>query len=591
VTCIGLFGYVNGGEIQNLTLNNIIVQNSLMNNGYIAGGLIGYNLKGVVSNCSVFGKIYGSQSAAGTIGNMRVSTGGLVGYNVESSIVNCTAVCTVQARTENGGLVGCNYMSTIVNSSAISQVNGSMETGGFVGRNWYGAIKNSYANSTVKGGGDVGGFAGLTADGEISGCYALGYVYGYISDIGGFAGRNSYNSTIRDCYSAVNVSGTGYWTGGFVGDNSGSMNSCFWDTKISGGNIGVGWGTPNGATGKTTDEMQMRLTFINKGWDFVNETVNGTEDIWFIREGKEYPRFVWEDQKPIADAGEDISIHCEPNGLALVQLDGSGSSDADNDPLDYHWSWTIGEQSYTAEGATPIIQLPLGSHEITLIVNDGIVDSEPNTVNVTVYNTTPVANAGADVKAYLGFEGDSVDVVLDGSESSDDDGDVLTYQWYLDDILLVEGVNPTVSLPVGEHAITLIVNDGLEDSQADEVVVIVVGPVCARVIVLPCVLNLKSHEEYIWIMMDLPCGISLSGLDKTYGYFVLPGQIRPTWVGYTGGWDPKVMARVEKEALQPYLHTGNIKLTFYGRLKDGRYIGGSDRVQVINPPDNKHGKK
>jgi hypothetical protein len=30
------------------------------------------------------------------------------------------------------------------------------------------------------------------------------------------------------------------------------------------------------------------------GWDFVGETVNGTEDIWWILEGKDYPRLWWE---------------------------------------------------------------------------------------------------------------------------------------------------------------------------------------------------------------------------------------------------------------------------------------------------------
>jgi len=30
------------------------------------------------------------------------------------------------------------------------------------------------------------------------------------------------------------------------------------------------------------------------GWDFVGETNNGTEDIWRILEGKDYPRLWWQ---------------------------------------------------------------------------------------------------------------------------------------------------------------------------------------------------------------------------------------------------------------------------------------------------------
>jgi len=46
--------------------------------------------------------------------------------------------------------------------------------------------------------------------------------------------------------------------------------------------------------GLTTAEMQMASTFLDAGWDFVGEIENGTEDIWWIDEGKDYPRLWWE---------------------------------------------------------------------------------------------------------------------------------------------------------------------------------------------------------------------------------------------------------------------------------------------------------
>jgi len=36
------------------------------------------------------------------------------------------------------------------------------------------------------------------------------------------------------------------------------------------------------------------ITFLDAGWDFVDETENGTEDIWWILEGRDYPRLAWE---------------------------------------------------------------------------------------------------------------------------------------------------------------------------------------------------------------------------------------------------------------------------------------------------------
>jgi hypothetical protein len=43
-----------------------------------------------------------------------------------------------------------------------------------------------------------------------------------------------------------------------------------------------------GGTGETTTEMQTSSTFLKTGWDFMDETANGTEDIWWILEGQEH---------------------------------------------------------------------------------------------------------------------------------------------------------------------------------------------------------------------------------------------------------------------------------------------------------------
>jgi hypothetical protein len=98
---------------------------------------------------------------------------------------------------------------------------------------------------------------------------------------------------VTNCYSSGLVSGT--WdVGGLVGRNrdywghAGIVTGCFWDIQASGQD------TSAGGTGKTTVEMQTARTFLDAGWDFVGETANGTEDIWWILEGKDYPRLWWE---------------------------------------------------------------------------------------------------------------------------------------------------------------------------------------------------------------------------------------------------------------------------------------------------------
>jgi hypothetical protein len=76
---------------------------------------------------------------------------------------------------------------------------------------------------------------------------------------------------------------------GLLGDNGhGTITSCFWDIQTS------GQATSAGGTGKTTAEMQTAATFVDAGWDFVGESKHGTEDIWWILEGKDYPHLWWE---------------------------------------------------------------------------------------------------------------------------------------------------------------------------------------------------------------------------------------------------------------------------------------------------------
>ena len=84
---------------------------------------------------------------------------------------------------------------------------------------------------------------------------------------------------------------------------------------------------------------------------------------------------------PLADAGPNQFVLAGPDSTAIVVLDGSFSSDPDPDPLTYTWTWEGGSIS----GVRPTIRLPLGTTTVTLVVNDGMVDSVlSDTVDITV---------------------------------------------------------------------------------------------------------------------------------------------------------------------------------------------------------------
>jgi len=109
-----------------------------------------------------------------------------------------------------------------------------------------------------------------------------------------------------------------------------------------------------------------------------------------------------------------------------------------------------------------------GRYDVQLVVNDGTVDSRPDTVIIDTRNSRPIAHAGADQTVVMGAT-----VQLDGSGSSDADHDPLGLRWSfvsrppgsLATLSDVTAVQPTfVADAIGVYVVQLIVNDGTVDS-------------------------------------------------------------------------------------------------------------------------------
>ena len=167
--------------------------------------------------------------------------------------------------------------------------------------------------------------------------------------------------------------------------------------------------------------------------------------------------------------------------MRTVNLDGSASSDADGDPLTYAWSFTSSRPAARRRSRIPprsirrFLADKSGTYVVQLIVNDGTVNSAPDTVTISTMNSAPVANAGPDQTVLVGAT-----VQLDGSASSDVDGNPLTYAWSI--ISKPAGSsaalsNPTIVNPdvhggcLGTYVVQLIVNDGTVNSAPDTVTI------------------------------------------------------------------------------------------------------------------------
>ena len=106
------------------------------------------------------------------------------------------------------------------------------------------------------------------------------------------------------------------------------------------------------------------------------------------------------------------------------------------------------------------------SYGIALDTDGKIFVADRNNHRIQVFegfappNQPPTANAGADFSAECTSAFGAV-VTLNGSGSSDPDGDALTYTWNAQDgTVLATGATPAVSLSLDTHVITLTVDDG-----------------------------------------------------------------------------------------------------------------------------------
>lgn len=177
---------------------------------------------------------------------------------------------------------------------------------------------------------------------------------------------------------------------------------------------------------------------------------------------------------PVADAGPDVVV----DAGTLVTLSGRASQDPNNDPLTYAWSQIDGppvslDDPTSAEPS--FVPVASGVYWFRLTVSDGVFLSQPADVHVTVnaVNQVPTADAGPDMTVRVGER-----VFLDGSGSTDADGDPLAYAWYQvggPEWVVIDG--PTTVRPsftpakAGVYTFEVVVNDGKDTSRPDSVTI------------------------------------------------------------------------------------------------------------------------
>jgi formylglycine-generating enzyme required for sulfatase activity len=182
-------------------------------------------------------------------------------------------------------------------------------------------------------------------------------------------------------------------------------------------------------------------------------------------------------ESPVAEAGLDQTVQLQER----VTVDGSRSTDPEGDQLEFSWSSSLDNPTSLIFTETQpsfnFVPTVTGTYVFILIVSDGESTSRPDSVRITVlgdHNQPPIADAGPD----LIVSADSI-IPLSAINSSDPDGDILTYLWQLlqspGPLTIADSAaaQTTVTLSSsGNYHFRLTVSDGISQ-HTDEVIIIV----------------------------------------------------------------------------------------------------------------------
>lgn len=207
---VGFFGYANGAQIYNLTLNDFTVyaDESKQLSNFTVGGLVGFGDGVNISGCTVNGKIEvaGEVDDTGYIGYV----GGIIGLQQSvydnytryySSVVSCTAAVDIDVKGgfiyAAGGITGyllsgeSKTTAYVLNCAHTGNISGAMRAGGVVGSaDENTSIINCYSVGDVSA---TCNFYGVGYEGMED------YIY---ASAGGVVGSVENNSIVANCFAS-----------------------------------------------------------------------------------------------------------------------------------------------------------------------------------------------------------------------------------------------------------------------------------------------------------------------------------------------------------------------------------------------------
>jgi len=254
------------------------------------------------------------------------------------------------------------------------------------------------------------------------------------------------------------------------------------------------------------------------------------------------------------------------------------------------YTWTGSFLESPASGPNPTVTLNgcRGDYEIILVVNDGQEDSDPDTVTITVVDTTAPAISGpgditieAQSTDGVPVEDDRIQTFLAGASATDN----------CDPSPAIVNNAPIVFQP-GDTIVTFTATDASGNMSTCQSTVTVVEAAEAHLRIVPPVINRDGRLPEILAVIRFPDGITEDEIDMDEPLVLFPGdspygieatsQRIVTWCRW-GTLSISIFASFSKDGVTAAVsEDGLVEMMVVGRFVSGQYFYGIDTVRIIS---------
>jgi len=268
-------------------------------------------------------------------------------------------------------------------------------------------------------------------------------------------------------------------------------------------------------------------------------------NLWNITLAQANGAFAGSNSSPTAQFSYSPTTPKAGQSVAFTNL----STDPDADTLSWYWNFGDGSSSTLKNPSHAYTSAGQYSASLEASDPDGATHTANQTLTVDVAstggsNSAPVANAGADLNVATGST-----VILDGSTSSDTEGDALTYQWGVISVPTgsnatltnADTFNPSFTADVGgNYVFSLVVNDGSLDSTADSVTITAVENSTAITTYGNFALTANSYDASDWetgVSSELGGTYRVADWDDLVAFYNAGGDLSALMDALGFGWD------------------------------------------------------